>query len=139
VNYFVNTSLVNAQVSSEFARILVIDDEPLVTRTVFQYLQNAGYKDVHLVNDSREAIEAVATLLPDLILLDLLMPHVDGLELLEQISSDPKNVEVSVLVFSAADKGMKYKSIRLGAKGFVDKPVSKEELLESIEKALKAV
>lgn len=139
MSFFTNTPLVNAQFSTEFARILVIDDEPLVTRTVEQYLKNAGYLDLHLLNDSRLAMDTIAEIDPDLILLDLLMPHVSGLELLETIAGDARFCETSVLVLSSADKGAKYKSIRLGAAGFVDKPVSRDDLLSGIAESLKVL
>lgn len=137
MSFFTNTPLVNAQFSTEYARILVIDDEPLVTRTVCHYLQKAGYQDLHSLNDSRLAIDTIVEVAPDLILLDLIMPHVSGLELLEQIVGDTRFRDASVLVLSSADKSLKYKSIRLGATGFVDKPVSRDDLLSGIEKSLK--
>ncbi len=137
MNYFARKSLSETEFSAELARILIVDDSNPVTRVVVKYLDQAGYKDVLAINDSTRAVETIDQYRPDLIILDLIMPEIGGLEIMELIKDKPYFKDITILVFSAADKGTKFRSIRLGAAGFVDKPVSRIELVESVEAALK--
>ena len=123
----------------ETAKIMVIDDERVITELVSAHLQLAGFHDVSCVNDSRTALQAIAKYDPDLVLMDIAMPHIDGLELLDKIRSNPKLDDVVILILSAARKYVKYRSIRHGALGFVDKPVEPRGLLKKIREALRVV
>ncbi len=108
------------------ARILVIDDDPLVTRTVQAYLKKTGFEDTESLNRSNQAIEKIELFQPDLILLDIFMPDVSGLELLQKIKSQPRFEQVIVLMLSSAEEKEKYRSLEMGAAGFIKKPVTAE-------------
>ncbi len=123
----------------ETARIIVIDDEQVITDLVATHLELGGFTNVMTLNDSRQATAAIAEYDPDLVLLDISMPHVDGMELLKQIRSNPELDDVVVLILSAARKNVKYRSLRHGARGFVDKPVVPDELLNKIRDVLRVV
>ena len=127
---------IDAPFSYESARILVVDDEPLVIRPVVQILNQAGFKRVESENDPRRALHTVQKFRPDLILLDLIMPEMTGVEFLEQLKSSPDFDEISVLILSAGRMSDKYKSLRLGAVGFINKPVDPDQLVQSVQQTL---
>lgn len=66
-------------------KILIIDDEPLINRTVAAYLRKGGFDNLRQETDSRLVMEAIREYQPEMVLLDIYMPHVNGLELLQQI------------------------------------------------------
>ncbi len=68
-------------------KILIIDDEPLNVALLEDMLSDTGYKQIRSVTDSRLALAACHTFAPDLVLLDLMMPHVDGLSILHSLRS----------------------------------------------------
>lgn len=123
----------------ENARVLVFDDDQLITRFVALCLKNAGFANVRCLNSTLDAIQQIDEYRPDLILLDIEMPHLDGLELLELIRADEKFEEILVVMLSGADKASKYRSLNLGAVDFIDKPVRADELEVRIRKALRVV
>src|SRR4051812_21589949 len=78
-------------------RVLIIDDEPANVALLEGILGDSGYNRVQSITDSRNAINTCATFQPDLILLDLMMPHVDGLTILEGLRSQPGDIFLPVL------------------------------------------
>ena len=77
-------------------RILVVDDIELVSRVVDAQLQNAGFREIRQETDSRLVIDAIGEFKPDMVLLDIFMPHVSGLEILEEIRADQSNDPIIV-------------------------------------------
>lgn len=130
---------IDTEFAFESARVMVIDDEPLVTRTVASVLLHSGFEQVRCVNDSTKAIKEIAKFQPDLLLLDLFMPEVTGHQVLETLRSETRFSDIAILILSAADKASKYKSLRLGATGFVDKPVKPEDLVNAIQHVLRVI
>jgi DNA-binding response OmpR family regulator len=123
----------------ESARILIVDDEPLVTRFASATLKRAGFVHVETLNDPFAVLSHIERHPLDLIVLDILMPGKNGLELLQEIRSNANHQDVAVVVLSAADKATKYRSLKLGAIDFIDKPVDPDELELRIRKALRVV
>jgi CheY-like chemotaxis protein len=123
----------------ENARIMVIDDEPILTHFVSVCLAKRGFEHVCSVNDPLQALAQIEDFQPDLILLDIAMPCLNGLELLEQIRSSPKFKDISVVMLSASTKKYKYQALNLGAVDFIDKPVDQERLVNSIRNALRII
>ena len=113
-------------------RILVVDDEPLITRIVLAHLLKGGYRNARSENDSRNAIKAMREFQPDMVLLDINMPHMCGLTLLEQISANTDFDNVIVLMLSAAGDEEENKSFNLGALGFLPKPVTAESIIRIV-------
>ena len=128
---------IEVETFGEDARILVIDDEPTITHVVSRHLRRSGYKNIRSMTDSRRALHSIALEKPDLILLDLHMPHLSGLDLLRQIRENPEFSDIIVLILSAASNAEKYKSLNLGAVGFISKPVDAEELGNYVSNALR--
>ncbi len=113
-------------------RILIIDDEPAVTAIVSTYLVKGGFPHVKSENDSRHAMALIRESEPDMVLLDISMPHLSGMEILEQISSDPDLDKVIVLMLSAAGKELEDRSYELGALGFLPKPARADAVIRIV-------
>lgn len=105
-------------------RILAIDDEEANVVLLQSVLEREGYTDIHCLTDPEQALDAYITLAPDLVLLDLMMPRVDGFQLLEAFSRhDQPDVFRPVLVLTAdTTLQTKRRALALGAKDFVAKP-----------------
>lgn len=118
-------------------RILVIDDEPVNTALFEAILADYGYTRVKAINDSRVALQTCRTFKPDLILLDLMMPHVDGITVLEALRSEPDGVYIPVIVLTADEtEDTKLRALEAGATDFMLKPFELAEALLRIENLL---
>ncbi len=123
----------------ENARIMVIDDEPVMTLFVSKTLNKAGFENILAINNPHVALDEISRFQPDLILLDIVMPELSGLELLDSIRSDERFRDVTVLMLSAADKKSKYQALNLGAVDFINKPVDADDLEIRVRKALRVI
>lgn len=105
-------------------RILVIDDEEANVLLLRNLLQREGYQDVHCLTQSTKALASYIDLEPDLVLLDLMMPEVDGFQLLEAFSRHDAADEFRPVLVLTADTTIqaRRKALSLGAKDFVAKP-----------------
>ncbi|TMQ26784.1 MAG: response regulator transcription factor [Nitrospirae bacterium] len=121
---------------SQGARILVIDDEPQIRRSLQVNLEGKGYA-VATAADAEQALQAIANRAPDVIVLDLLMPGMDGIALTRRIR---EHSTVPIIVLSAiGDERKKVEALELGADDYVTKPFSTEELLARIRSVLRRV
>lgn len=111
-------------------RILVVDDEPANLRLLDRMLRGQGYRDLTLVEDPREVIAVYQMARPDIILLDINMPHLDGYQVMEQLRAldDPLLPPVVILT---AQHGKDYvlRALAAGARDFITKPFDRNELL----------
>ncbi|ACG71351.1 response regulator receiver protein [Anaeromyxobacter sp. K] len=105
-------------------RILVAEDDPAVARLYTAYAQSRGHT-VLVAHDGAEAFSAAADQGPDLILLDVAMPKVDGRDALRRLKSDPRTQGIPVLVISAhgSDQNLRELMLQLGAWDVMEKPV----------------
>jgi PleD family two-component response regulator len=105
-------------------RILVIDDEDANVLLLASLLEREGYTDIHTVTDPQQAVEAFVQLSPDLVLLDLMMPEVDGFQLLEAFKRHDRADEFRPVLVLTADSSInaRRRALALGAKDFVSKP-----------------
>lgn len=111
-------------------KILVIDDEPANVALLVKLLAHAGYTRVQSITDPRAALETCSTFAPDLILLDLLMPHLDGFAVLESLRSADRELFLPVIVLTAdAMEDTKRRALRAGATDFLLKPFDCVEVL----------
>ncbi|MBN2074620.1 MAG: response regulator [Dehalococcoidales bacterium] len=107
--------------------VLVVDDEPKVLKFIEVDLKLQGFK-VTTLTSGREALEQVDSLNPDIILLDIVMPEVNGLEVLKQLRTYS---ELPVIAFSA-DSTNKYKALLNGANDFIVKPFDPTTVVKKI-------
>lgn len=111
-------------------RILIVDDTPGNIDLLERVLQQAGYKQIFRTTDPRNALERFTFYKPDLILLDLMMPHIDGLSLMKQLRSRiPEGHYLPIIVLTAdAAVTAKRQALSLGAKDFLTKPFDVTEI-----------
>jgi two-component system KDP operon response regulator KdpE len=115
------------------ARILAVDDDPAILRVLRRALEAAGY-DIESLPDGKHVIERAAAFAPDVILLDLVLPGADGIDLARQLAGG----RASVIVLSAiGDDRKKVEALDAGADDYLTKPFSVEELLARIRVALR--
>jgi CheY-like chemotaxis protein len=105
-------------------RILVVEDDPAVARLYAAYAQSRGHA-VLFAKDGAEALVTAASELPDVVLLDIAMPKLDGRDVLRQLKANPKTAPIPVLVVSAfgGDQNMRDLLLELGAFDVMEKPV----------------
>jgi putative two-component system response regulator len=119
------------------AKIMIVDDEPLNVRTARRYLSLAGYEHFVTTSDSAQALALLGLEEPDIVLLDIMMPPPDGLEVLRQIRSIANFRQLPVIILTAVDDGaVKTEALNLGATDFLYKPVDPNELLPRVRNAL---
>ena len=118
--------------SSFKKKILVVDDVELVCEVVSKHLQSAGFEHVMSETNPALVMDVIAEFEPDMILLDVLMPEISGLEVLKQIRSIPEMDHIIVLMLSAAGRDEQYESLELGALGFMQKPITTVDLVRTV-------
>ena len=115
-------------------RILVADDEPVVTEVVERYLRQAGY-DVMLAPDGAKALQLAQEWAPNLVVLDLMLPLVDGLEVCRQLRRDS---QVPIIMLTArGEETDRVVGLEMGADDYVVKPFSPRELVARIKSILR--
>jgi DNA-binding response OmpR family regulator len=111
-------------------KILVIDDEPANVALLEAMLADAGYSRIKSLTDSRLAMETCLSFDPDLVLLDLMMPHVDGFTILESLREAAAEAFLPVVVLTAdSTEATKIRALRAGATDFLLKPFDQLEVL----------
>ncbi len=114
------------------ARILVIDDEAEITEIVETFLEDAGYQ-VMIENSSVMGIERAKNFKPDLILLDIMMPFMDGYEVCDELKKNKETENIPVIFLTGKDaKSDEGRSFRVGGDMYIKKPFSCDRLLEIV-------
>jgi DNA-binding response OmpR family regulator len=116
-------------------RILVVDDDPTVSDVVRRYLERADF-EVTLVADGQGALDAVVGHRPDLVVLDLMLPGIDGLEVCRRLRSADPDLPV-VMLTALGDEGDRVVGLSLGADDYVTKPFSPRELVLRVQSVLR--
>ncbi|MCG2713525.1 MAG: response regulator [Candidatus Omnitrophica bacterium] len=117
--------------------ILIVEDEKDIVKMLDYNLKKEGYKTL-VANDGEDALDMANTKLPDLILLDLMLPGVDGLEICKELKSERKTVAIPVIMLTAkAQESDKIVGLELGADDYVTKPFSPRELIARIKAVLR--
>lgn len=121
----------------EKAKILIIDDEPLNIQLLELILKKAGYTSVYSTDDARKATALYSEIYPDLILLDLQMPHMSGFEVLQELKKLERRSYLPIMVLTAeTDEDSRLRALDLGAKDFLNKPFKETEVLLRIRNML---
>lgn len=119
------------------AKILVIDDDPLIIRLLETFLKQAGYKNILSSTDPTIATDLYSQYQPDLVLLDLNMPIMDGFKVMESLNMIEAKVYVPIMILTAeTDDRTRLDALESGAKDYVNKPFSKLEILTRIKNLL---
>jgi CheY-like chemotaxis protein len=119
-------------------RILVVDDEPHVTRTLKLYLEATGAYEVRTENEGKRALAAARDFKPDVILLDIVMPDTDGAAVAADIEGDPalKGTPIVFLTALVSKKEVGSEGRSIGGHPFLAKPVEPEKVIEWIERQI---
>ncbi|MBM3951605.1 MAG: response regulator [Rhodospirillales bacterium] len=116
--------------------VLVVDDEPNIVLSLDFLLKQAGY-EVRVARSGEEAMKAAAERTPDLIVLDVMLPALDGYHVCETIRADPKLRSVRILMLTAKSRDVeREKALALGADDYMTKPFSTRELVERVKSIL---
>ena len=118
-------------------RILIADDEPNIVTALEFLLQRSGY-EVHIARDGEDALKRVAELLPDLVLLDVMMPLRSGYDVCQQVRARREWSHIKIVMLSAKGRDADAeKGLALGADLYVSKPFSNRELVARIDRLLR--
>lgn len=121
---------------SDAVPILIVDDNPSNTKLLAFLLQSKGY-DVRTAANADEALSAIRSKHPRLILMDIQLPGMDGLTLTRQLKSDPATKDISIVAATAyAMKGDEERAIAAGCDGYITKPIDTRRLPDDIARFL---
>lgn len=116
--------------------VLVVDDEPNIVLSLEFVVKQAGF-DVRVARDGESALSAMEENLPDLVLLDVMMPKRDGYDVCQTIRADPRLKDVKIIMLTAKGREVdREKGIALGADDYIIKPFSTREVIEKVRRYL---
>ena len=119
------------------ARILIVDDEPFNTNLLERILRRAGYNSVLSVTDPRQANSVYSDFCPDILLLDITMPHKDGFQVMEELVDIQSDEYFPIVILTGLDdRETRLKALSNGAKDFLNKPLDRTEVLTRIRNLL---
>jgi len=117
-------------------RILIVDDEPNIVLALELLMKKEGY-EVHAVDDGERAVQAAKELRPDLILLDIMIPKMDGYEVCQRIRSDALLKDISIIMLTAKGREVeREKGLALGADHYITKPFSTRQVVMKVKEIL---
>jgi DNA-binding response OmpR family regulator len=117
------------------AKVLIVDDEPNIVVSLEFLMRKAGF-ETSVARDGEEALTAVEELAPDLVLLDVMMPKRDGFEVLQQLRSTGRTGPKVVMLTAKGREAEVTKGLSLGADGYVTKPFSTADLVDTVTRLL---
>jgi len=117
-------------------RILVVDDEPTIAEIVSRYIERAGY-ETRIAADGHAALARASTWHPDLVVLDLMLPGIDGLEVMRLLRENGGPRVAVILLTAKGEQSDRIDGLRLGADDYVVKPFSPVELVARVEAVLR--
>src|SRR5437773_2445009 len=119
------------------ARILIVEDDPDIAELVARYLEKAGFISDRIAS-GREALRQIMARAPDLVVLDLMRPHVDGLEVCRTLSGNEKTPAIPIIMLTArADESERIVGLEIGADDYLSKPFSPGELVARVRALLR--
>jgi CheY-like chemotaxis protein len=121
----------------EDVKILVVDDDPHILQAVTRHLQQRGYHNTLTAGDGLESVVRARDQHPDLIILDIYMPDMDGFEVIRQLRSRDDTCQIPIIVLTASDIPVdEIRAHSLGVQEFMNKPFSEKELARAVRQAL---
>ena len=118
--------------------VLVVDDEPTIAEVVARYLERAGY-GATIASDGLSAIEAAGRTQPDLVVLDLMLPGIDGLEVMRRLRNQGRDRIAVILLTAKGEESDRVTGLRLGADDYMVKPFSPAELVARVDAVLRRI
>ncbi|MEM6497983.1 MAG: response regulator [Pseudomonadota bacterium] len=118
--------------------VLIVDDESYIVTSLSYVMKNAGF-DVDSAGDGEEALEKIKAKTPDLVILDIMMPKLDGFEVCKQIRANPDWDSVRIIMLTAKGRDSeREKGLELGADDYLTKPFSTRDILQRAKDVLAA-
>jgi len=117
-------------------KVLIVDDETNIVISIQFLMEQAGYR-VDVARTGEEALEKIAVFLPDLILLDVMLPGVSGYDICQRVRQTPAWQAMKIVMLTAKGRDVeRAKGLALGANAYVTKPFSTKELLAEVQRQL---
>ena len=116
-------------------RVLIVDDSPIMRQMLVKIFTDEGFSVAGEAVDGAEALEMFESLKPDLITLDIVMPKMRGIEVLERIMSSTPGAKV-IMASSVSDARTVMHCLKMGAKQYIVKPYDESKIMEAVKKAL---
>lgn len=113
------------------AKILIVDDAAFMRKVIRDTLTKEGYTDIYEAVDGQDAVEKYFEIKPDLVLMDITMPNMDGLEALKEIRKADPNASI-VMCSAMGQEAMVIDAIKSGAKDFIVKPFKPERIIKTV-------
>lgn len=137
VDRLVNQDKATSWLALRDAKVMIVDDEPILIDVIQILLEDAGYTNLLTLDEPTRALDMLLKRRPDVLLLDLIMPGKSGFDLLQDIRNEPMLRYMPVIVLTAAsDPDTKLQALELGATEFLSKPVDSSELVLRLRNAL---
>ncbi len=115
-------------------RVLLAEDEPNIVESLTFLIDKAGF-DVTVETDGRKALNAAFENLPDVLILDVMLPEIDGYEVLRQLRADGRTEQLPVLMLTAkGQREDRETALQFGADLFITKPFANDEIIEAVKK-----
>ena len=118
------------------ARVLIVDDSPTETHVLRGMLEKHGH-DVSVAESGERGIDIARKMVPDVILMDIVMPGVNGFQATRKLSKDPGTAAIPIVIISTKDQDTdRIWGMRQGAREYITKPVSEERLISAVKGVL---
>lgn len=117
------------------AKILIVDDAAFMRKVIRDTLTKEGYTDIYEAVDGQDAVEKYSEIKPDLVLMDITMPNMDGLEALKAIRAKDSNANV-VMCSAMGQEAMVVEAVQAGIKDFIVKPFKEDRLMKTVTSIL---
>jgi len=119
--------------------VLIVEDDPDIAQLVARYLEKAGFTAERAVN-GRDALDAIAERAPDVLVLDLMLPHVDGLDVCRRVRANERTAAIPIVMLTArAEESERIVGLEIGADDYLAKPFSPNELVARVRALLRRV
>ena len=122
--------------AAKTATVLVVDDEPTIVEIVGRYMERAGF-ETYTAADGYKALDAATEHRPDLVVLDVMLPGIDGIEVMERLQERPGPPIAVILLTARGEESDRLVGLRHGADDYVVKPFSPAELVARVEAVLR--
>ena len=116
-------------------KILLVDDAAFMRKMIKETLSKSGYTEIYEAVDGADAVEKYAEICPDLVIMDITMPNMDGLEALKVIRAKDGNANV-IMCSAMGQESMVMDAVRSGAKDFIVKPFKADRVLKTVNTIL---
>lgn len=119
------------------AKILIVEDSPAQSKAITRLLEKAGHQSL-VAEDGNKGVEMCLAEMPDLVLMDVILPNLNGFQATRRLTQDPATAHIPIVIVSTKDMPTdKVWGMRQGAKAYLTKPFNDQELIDTINSQLK--